>query len=184
MWFTWKSCGFYIAILSLSLKMNEGVTAQQRKFVNEVRRCDELERKIRYATSELKKDGFKVVDLMEDFPPAPKPKEIIELESLLEKTETEIIELSANNVRLRTNFLEFAEMIQVLQKTDQFFSEQESHNFDTNKRGTHRDPEQCDGSLGFVAGVIRRERQVGIKSFTSCEFRKLLLKLQIYKKRT
>ncbi|KAL7727759.1 hypothetical protein ACLKA6_008091 [Drosophila palustris] len=138
--------------------MNEGVTALQRKFVSEVRRCDELERKIRYATSELAKDGLKVVDLIEDFPPAPKPKEIIELELLLEKTETEIIELSANNVRLRLNYLELAEMIQVLQKTEQFFSEQESHNFDTNKRGTHRDPEQCDGSLGFIAGVIRRER--------------------------
>ncbi|XP_034487585.1 V-type proton ATPase 116 kDa subunit a-like [Drosophila innubila] len=138
--------------------MNEGVTALQRKFVNEVRRCDELERKIRYATSELTKDGYKVVDLIEDFPPAPKPKEISELEMLLEKTETEIIELSANNVRLRTNFLELSEMIQVLQKTEQFFSDQESHNFDTNKRGTHRDPEQCDGSLGFIAGVIRREK--------------------------
>ncbi|EDW59357.1 V-type proton ATPase 116 kDa subunit a 1 [Drosophila virilis] len=139
--------------------MNEGITAMQRKFVNEVRRCDELERKIRYATSELSKDGLTVVDLIEDFPPAPKPKEIIELESLLEKTETEIIELSANNVRLQTNLLELSEMIQVLERTEQFFSDQESHNFDVNKRGTHKDPEQCDGSLGFVAGVIRRERQ-------------------------
>lgn len=140
--------------------MNEGVSATQRKFVNEVRRCDELERKIRYATSELAKDGLKVVDLIEDFPPAPRPKEIIELESLLEKTETEIIELSTNNVRLQTNFLELTEMIQVLERTDSFFSDQESHNFDVNKRGTHRDPEQCDGRLGFVAGVIRRERMV------------------------
>ncbi|EDV93300.1 GH19225 [Drosophila grimshawi] len=139
--------------------MNEGMTAQQRKFVNEVRRCDELERKIRYTTSELQKDGFKVVDLIEDFPPAPNPKEIIELEMLLEKTESEIIELSANNVRLQTNALELTEMIQVLERTEQFFSDQESHNFDLNKRGTHNDPEKCDGSLGFVAGVIRRERQ-------------------------
>lgn len=144
----------------MSLKMNEGVTALQRKFISEVRRCDELERKIRYATNELKKDGFKVVDLIEDFPPAPKPREIIELESLLEKTETEIIELSANNVRLQTTLLELHEMIQVLEKTELFFHEQESHNFDTNKRGTHRDPEQCDGGLGFVAGVIRRDREV------------------------
>ncbi|TDG49055.1 hypothetical protein AWZ03_004540 [Drosophila navojoa] len=143
--------------------MNEGVSATQRKFVNEVRRCDELERKIRYATAELAKDGLKVVDLIEDFPPAPRPKEIIELESLLEKTETEIIELSTNNVRLQTNFLELSEMIQVLECTDSFFSDQESHNFDVNKRGTHRDPEQCDGRLGFVAGVIRRERMYGFE---------------------
>ncbi|ALC46095.1 Vha100-4 [Drosophila busckii] len=139
--------------------LNEGVSAVQRKFVNEVRRCDELERKIRYATNELAKDGLKVVDLIDDFPPAPKPKEIAELESLLEKTETEIMELAANNVSLQTNHLELSEMIQVLERTEQFFSEQESTNFDLNKRGTHRDPEQADGRLGFVAGVIRRERQ-------------------------
>lgn len=150
--------------------MNEGVTASQRKFVSEVRRCDELERKIRYATAELAKDGLKVVDLIEDFPPAPKPKEIIELESLLEKTETEIIELSANNLRLQTNFLELTEMIEVLERTDSFFSNQESHNFDVNKRGTHLDPEKCDGSLGFVAGVIRRERMVRRMSPSSVYF--------------
>ncbi|EDW80571.1 uncharacterized protein Dwil_GK11491 [Drosophila willistoni] len=139
--------------------MNVNINAQQRKFIGEVRRCDELERKIRYVTMELEKDGHKVLDLIDDFPAAPKPKEIIELESHLEKTETEIMELAVNNVNLQTNYLELTEMIEVLEKTDQFFSEQESHNFDLNKHGTHKDPEQCNGQLGFVAGVISRERE-------------------------
>ncbi|XP_034661529.1 V-type proton ATPase 116 kDa subunit a [Drosophila subobscura] len=139
--------------------MNKGVNAQQRKFIGEVRRCDELERKIRYVTAELEKDGHKVLDLMDDFPPAPKPRDIIELETHLEKTETEIMELAANNINLGTSYLELTEMIQVLERTDQFFSNQESHNFDLNKRGTHRDPEQTNGHLGFVAGVINRERE-------------------------
>lgn len=102
--------------------MNEKVNAQQRKFIGEVRRCDELERRIRYIISELAKEGHKVLDLIDDFPPAPQPREIIELESLLEKTETEIMELAANNVNLQTSFLELNEMIQVLERTDQFFS--------------------------------------------------------------
>ncbi|XP_016940076.4 V-type proton ATPase 116 kDa subunit a 1 [Drosophila suzukii] len=139
--------------------LNEKVNAQQRKFVGEVRRCDELERRIRYVTAELSKEGHKVLDLMDDFPPAPQPREIIDLELHLEKTETEIMELAANNVNLQTSYLELSEMIQVLERTDQFFSDQESHNFDVNKKGTHRDPEQSNGHLGFVAGVISRERE-------------------------
>jgi len=121
--------------------LNAKINAQQRKFIGEVRRCDELERRIRYVTAELNKEGHKVLDLMDDFPPAPQPREIIDLELHLEKTETEILELAANNVNLQTSYLELSEMIQVLERTDQFFSDQESHNFDLNKMGTHRDPD-------------------------------------------
>ncbi|XP_030370826.1 V-type proton ATPase 116 kDa subunit a [Scaptodrosophila lebanonensis] len=139
--------------------MNEEVNAQQRSFINEVRRCDEMERIIRYVTTELVKDGHNVVNLIDDYPPAPMPREIIELESHLEKTETEIKELAINNVNLQVNYLELMEMIQVLEKTEQFFSDQEGHNFDVNRHGTHKDPAKNPGQLGFIAGVIRRERE-------------------------
>ncbi|EDW24802.1 GL23190 [Drosophila persimilis] len=48
--------------------INGSVPVQQKKFIAEVRRCDELERKIRYVTVELEKDGHKAIDLIEDLP--------------------------------------------------------------------------------------------------------------------
>lgn len=51
----------------------------QRKFVNEVRRCEEMERRLRYIGSEVKKDAVSVPELTA-IPTAPNPREIIDLE--------------------------------------------------------------------------------------------------------
>lgn len=55
------------------------MNAFQRKFVSEVRRCDEMERKLRYIEGELKKDSVAIPDVSE-LPKAPNPREIIDLE--------------------------------------------------------------------------------------------------------
>ena len=47
------------------------------------------------------------------------------LQTTLEKTENEILELSQNAVNLKSNFLELTELTHVLEKTEAFFSEQE-----------------------------------------------------------
>ena len=50
---------------------------------------------------------------------------LIMLQTTLEKTENEILELSQNAVNLKSNFLELTELTHVLEKTETFFSEQE-----------------------------------------------------------
>ncbi|KAI4472725.1 hypothetical protein M0802_016543, partial [Mischocyttarus mexicanus] len=52
----------------------------QRKFVNEVRRCDELERKLRYIEAEVRKDDVPISDNLSELPRAPNPRAIIDLE--------------------------------------------------------------------------------------------------------
>lgn len=142
--------------------LNEDVNAFQKKFVNEVRRCDELERKLRYIENEVNKEKVKIPDITE-FPRAPNPREMIDLEAHLEKNENEIKELSESAVNLKSNYLELIELRQVLEKTQQFFNEQGSANeIDTTQyRALVTEDMQTTssrGRLGFIAGVIKRER--------------------------
>lgn len=60
-------------------QLNEDLSAFQRKFVSEVKRCDEMERKLRYMESEAKKEKVLILDAL-DIPKAPNPREIIDLE--------------------------------------------------------------------------------------------------------
>ncbi|XP_044259980.1 V-type proton ATPase 116 kDa subunit a1 [Tribolium madens] len=146
--------------------LNENVNLFQRKFVNEVRRCDEMERKLRYIEAEVKKDNVAIPDQSE-LPKAPNPREIIDLEAHLEKTEGDIKELSESAVNLKSNYLELIELKQVLEKTQAFFNEQdEANGLDSAHKALINDESHnvsIRGRLGFVAGVINRERVPGFE---------------------
>jgi len=75
--------------------MNPDVNAFQRKYVNDVRRCDELERKLRFFQAEVEKAEMKFAspDLLVDTP-APDAAEIALLEGELEQFERELKELN------------------------------------------------------------------------------------------
>lgn len=63
----------------LYFQSNGEMNAFQRKFVNEVRRCNEIERKLRYIEDELKKENIKIPDAHVT-PKAPLPREITDVE--------------------------------------------------------------------------------------------------------
>ncbi|XP_063991034.1 V-type proton ATPase 116 kDa subunit a1-like isoform X1 [Diachasmimorpha longicaudata] len=151
--------------------LNVDVNYFQRKFVNEVRRCDEMERKLRYIEAEVKKDGVQILDNLTDLPRAPNPREVIDLEAHIEKTENDILELSHNAVNLKSNYLELTELRHVLEKTQVFFTEnqgsflllyQQEEANDSITRALITEEQQYPtggrGRLEFVAGVINRER--------------------------
>lgn len=58
------------------------MNAFQRKFVNEVRRCEEIERKLRYVEKETVKDGIEMNEAHQTCD-APKPKDMISLEVIV-----------------------------------------------------------------------------------------------------
>ncbi|XP_033213557.1 V-type proton ATPase 116 kDa subunit a [Belonocnema kinseyi] len=146
--------------------LNPDVNAFQRKFVNEVRRCDEMERKLRYLEKEIKKDGIPMLDTGEN-PEAPQPREMIDLEATFEKLENELREVNQNAEALKRNFLELTELKHILRKTQVFFDEQENAGLNSTESMTRalisddniaRQSALGPVQLGFVAGVILRER--------------------------
>ncbi|XP_011870121.1 PREDICTED: V-type proton ATPase 116 kDa subunit a isoform 1 isoform X2 [Vollenhovia emeryi] len=141
--------------------LNGDLNYFQRKFVNEVRRCDELERKLRYIEAEVKKDGVPIPDNLRELPRAPNPRAIIDLEAHLEKTENDIQELSQNAVNMKSNYLELTELQHVLEKTQAFFTEEEANDSITKALINEEAPNpvvSTHGRLEFVGGVINRER--------------------------
>ncbi|GFS19935.1 V-type proton ATPase subunit a, partial [Elysia marginata] len=147
--------------------LNPDVNAFQRKFVNEIRRCEEMERKLRFLEKEINKDGIPMLNTG-DNPEAPAPREMIDLEATYEKLENEMKEVNSNSEALKRNFLELTELKHILRKTQTFFEEAHHH-----QQALHdpsiaeervgllgEDPVSRSGQqkLGFVAGVILRER--------------------------
>ncbi|KAL1232998.1 V-type proton ATPasesubunit a [Trichinella spiralis] len=102
--------------------LNPDVTAFQRKFVNEIRRCDEMERKLRFLEKEIKKDRIPILDTSEN-PDAPLAREMIDLEATFEKLDNELREVNMNEEMLKKNFLELTELKHILRKTQAFFDE-------------------------------------------------------------
>ncbi|BFZ06435.1 hypothetical protein BsWGS_09473 [Bradybaena similaris] len=142
--------------------LNPDVNAFQRKFVNEIRRCEEMERKLRFLEKEINKDGIPMLNTG-DNPDAPVPREMIDLEATFEKLENEMKEVNSNSEALKRNFLELTELKHILRKTQTFFDEASHDPSLTEERVGLLGDEQISRpgqymKLGFVAGVILRER--------------------------
>uniref|UniRef100_A0A671XS98 V-type proton ATPase subunit a n=1 Tax=Sparus aurata TaxID=8175 RepID=A0A671XS98_SPAAU len=136
--------------------LNPDVNVFQRKFVNEVRRCEEMDRKLRFVEKEIKKANIPIVDTGEN-PEVPFPRDMIDLEATFEKLENELKEINTNQEALKKNFLELTELKHILRRTQQFFDEvNRIYSVDTfNLREQRTLMFPC---YRFVAGVIGRER--------------------------
>uniref|UniRef100_A0A672ML00 V-type proton ATPase subunit a n=1 Tax=Sinocyclocheilus grahami TaxID=75366 RepID=A0A672ML00_SINGR len=140
--------------------LNPDVNVFQRKFVNEVRRCEEMDRKLRFVEKEIKKANIPTMDTGEN-PEVPFPRDMIDLEATFEKLENELKEINTNQEALKKNFLELTELKHILRRTQQFFDEMEDPNL-LEESSSLLDPSEAGRGaplrLGFVAGVINRER--------------------------
>ena len=105
------------------MDLNPDQSSFQRKFVSEVKRCEEMERKLRFMETELGKEKMVVPDDRDLARAAPPPREMVELESTLATVETNLREVNTNYVALRKNHLELTEMKTMLNKTEAFLAE-------------------------------------------------------------
>ncbi|XP_041653439.1 T cell immune regulator 1, ATPase H+ transporting V0 subunit a3b [Cheilinus undulatus] len=135
--------------------LNPNVNAFQRKFVSEVRRCEELEKTFTFLEQEIIRSLSP--PLKGPLPPpcptplAPQPRELITIEEESERLARELKEVSRNRDSLRAQLTQLCQYRGVLTKTHSLTASQapppvlESQGLFDNRQDVH---------LSFVAGVV------------------------------
>eukprot|EP01111_Echinosteliopsis_oligospora_P019970 TRINITY_DN992_c0_g2_i2.p1 TRINITY_DN992_c0_g2~~TRINITY_DN992_c0_g2_i2.p1 ORF type:complete len:855 (-),score=239.34 TRINITY_DN992_c0_g2_i2:45-2609(-) len=151
---------------------NPEVNAFQRNFVNEVKRCDEMERKLRFFEEQVRKEkglttilrGISVTDANAS---SSSGISIDELEGRCEDLEKELIQLNTNQQMLDRNYNELIELQHVLSADNHFFSENPGAargEFAARSPLVPEAQQQAESSgsksvkLGFLTGVIVRNK--------------------------
>jgi len=112
--------------------LNPHMNSFHRAFVSDVRRVDEMDRKLDYFENQLKaedeadndaeKEPFKIdYDEFDHVPTS--ASEIAELESRLEELERDLIQANNNQEMLKRNYNELTELRHVLRKDNEFFEQ-------------------------------------------------------------
>ncbi|XP_022069595.1 T cell immune regulator 1, ATPase H+ transporting V0 subunit a3b [Acanthochromis polyacanthus] len=135
--------------------LNPNVNAFQRKFVGEVRRCEELEKTFTFLEQEINRSLSPPMQgplpLPSPTPSAPQPRELITIEEESERLARELREVSRNRDSLRAQLTQLCQYKGVLTRTHSLTASQappqvlESQGLFDNRQDVH---------LSFVAGVV------------------------------
>jgi len=104
--------------------LNPNTTAFMRPYTQEVRRCEEMERKLRYVQAKMSKADV-TVDELDVLPLAPAPKDMVDMEASLDKMDAELREVDANYALLKQNALELTELRHVLLESFKFLEDED-----------------------------------------------------------
>ncbi|EDV21047.1 uncharacterized protein TRIADDRAFT_30908 [Trichoplax adhaerens] len=102
--------------------LNPDINAFQRKFVSEVRRCEDVERQIRFLMKEMQKANV-VPDKCTEIPSAPLPQELFQMQTQFMKYETDLKQINNNYETLARHELELQELDVVLCMAQTFFND-------------------------------------------------------------
>eukprot|EP01087_Luapelamoeba_hula_P016075 TRINITY_DN490_c0_g1_i1.p1 TRINITY_DN490_c0_g1~~TRINITY_DN490_c0_g1_i1.p1 ORF type:complete len:835 (+),score=137.67 TRINITY_DN490_c0_g1_i1:141-2645(+) len=153
--------------------LNPDVNLFQRHFVNELKRADEMERKLRFFEDQV--CDSPIADEFDDNGPgadlarmyaleSTSVQEIGELETQFEDIEKELLTMNGNQETLKRNYNELIELQEVLTKDEEFFeSSGDKADEEDSLWGEGESPEgginfQQVVKLGFVSGVIQTDK--------------------------
>ncbi|GAM28112.1 hypothetical protein SAMD00019534_112880 [Acytostelium subglobosum LB1] len=146
---------------------NENLNIFQRYFVNEVKRCDEMERKLKYFEEQILKDKrlARMYASSTSNPLTEEQLQMDELEARFDELESELKQANSNQETLQRNYNELIELRYVLTKDAEFFQENPNlgeggvnesarsplleEAVDTGKQGV---------KLGFITGVMNTDK--------------------------
>ncbi|XP_066545856.1 V-type proton ATPase 116 kDa subunit a 2 isoform X1 [Amia ocellicauda] len=146
--------------------LNPNVNSFQRKFVGEIKRCEEMERILGYLLREIKKADIPLPE-GEVNPVAPLPKHVLVIMEQLQKLEVELSEVTKNKEKLKKNLLELTEYTHMLRITRNFVqrsTEQEPLQpqyeefpfLEKESLMDYNNMQRLGAKLGFISGLIHR----------------------------
>jgi len=146
--------------------LNPDLNVHARTYVNEVKRCDEIEKRMRFLHKELQR--YEIViekDRVEQ--PAPLVKEFNDIEVSVEKVEKELREVCTNVESLMHNINDLTELKYLLEQTATLLdsSDLDLSPFDEGDKDTIIPTAGADrrSHLSHVMGVMNSERVDGFK---------------------
>ncbi|KAG1970828.1 V-type proton ATPase 116 kDa subunit a2 isoform X2 [Pimephales promelas] len=146
--------------------LNPSVSSFQRRFVSEIKRCEEMERILGYLLREIRKANIAVPEA--EVPPvAPAPKNVLEIMEQLQRLEVELSEVAKNKEKLQRNLLELTEYTHMLRITHAFMHSRSRHealgpqyeefpSLDTESVTGCTGMQRLGAKLGFISGLIQR----------------------------
>uniref|UniRef100_A0A8C2C9H9 V-type proton ATPase subunit a n=1 Tax=Cyprinus carpio TaxID=7962 RepID=A0A8C2C9H9_CYPCA len=145
--------------------LNPSVNSFQRKFVNEIKRCEEMERILGYLLREIKKEDIPLPE-GEVNPAAPLPKHVMVIMEQLQRLELELSEVTRNKEKLQKNLLELTEYTHMLRITRNFVqcsaerepSQVQYEEFPFLEKEPMMDytsMQRLGAKLGFISGLIQ-----------------------------
>ncbi|KAF4011789.1 hypothetical protein G4228_003489 [Cervus hanglu yarkandensis] len=143
--------------------LNQNVSSFQRKFVGEVKRCEELERILAYLVQEINRADIPLPE-GETSPPAPPLKQVLEMQEQLQKLEVELREVTKNKEKLRKNLLELIEYTHMLRVTKTFVKRnvefeptyEEFPPLENESLLDYSCMQRLGAKLGFISGLINQ----------------------------
>uniref|UniRef100_A0A8C1ASY6 V-type proton ATPase subunit a n=1 Tax=Cyprinus carpio carpio TaxID=630221 RepID=A0A8C1ASY6_CYPCA len=146
--------------------LNPSVSSFQRRFVSEIKRCEEMERILGYLLREIRKANLAVPEA--EIPPAaPAPKNVLEIMEQLQRLEVELSEVARNKEKLQRNQLELTEYTHMLRITRTFMHSRSRHealgpqyeefpSLETESVTGCTSMQRLGAKLGFISGLIQR----------------------------
>uniref|UniRef100_A0AAQ4S557 V-type proton ATPase subunit a n=1 Tax=Gasterosteus aculeatus aculeatus TaxID=481459 RepID=A0AAQ4S557_GASAC len=148
--------------------LNPSVSSFQRRFVSEIKRCEEMERILGYLLREIQKIHIAVPE-EDESPLAPPPRQVLEIMEQLQRLEMELSEVTRNKDKLQRNLLELTEYTHMLKITRTFIHNgspreqtalgpqyEEFPTVDTDTVTGCTGMQRLGAKLGFVSGLIQR----------------------------
>ncbi|XP_051552230.1 V-type proton ATPase 116 kDa subunit a 2-like isoform X1 [Myxocyprinus asiaticus] len=146
--------------------LNPSVNSFQRKFVNEIKRCEEMERILGYLLRKIKKEDIQLPE-GEVNPATPLPKHVMGIMEQLQKLELELSEVTRNKEKLQKNLQELTEYTHMLRITRNFMHRsaerepvqvqyEEFPFLEKEPMMDYTSMQRLGAKLGFISGLIHR----------------------------
>ncbi|XP_044296433.1 V-type proton ATPase 116 kDa subunit a2 isoform X2 [Varanus komodoensis] len=149
--------------------LNPSTSVFQRKYVGEVKKCEEMERILGYLVQEIKKADIPLPEGTVT-PAAPPFKQMLEIQEQLQKLEVELREVTKNKEKLKKNLLELTEYTHMLRVTRTFVRRtaefesclqanyEEFPSLESEPLVDYSCMHRLGAKLGFISGLVHRAK--------------------------